>query len=175
MSRTALVMPIPEAEDRFGDLRRRLDPDAAHGLPAHVTVLFPFLPLDQVDDALRRRLKRLFGRQSPFVGVFDRVGRFPATAWLAPVQPAPFVQLMQAVVREFPQCPPSDGEHEALVPHLTLAHGDAALAAQAEQQARALLDRHGAVSAHCARVQLLEDSSGRWQALHEFPLVGHQG
>src|SRR6185312_14804244 len=51
--RTALIVAVPEAETAVGALRREHDSSAALGVPAHVTILFPFLPPERVDqDAL---------------------------------------------------------------------------------------------------------------------------
>jgi 2'-5' RNA ligase len=175
MARSALIIAIAEADRRFGALRQRFDPQAALGVPAHFTVLFPFMPPESIDDDVRRRLKRLFKRQSPFVCQLARVERFPATAYLAPMAPAPFVELTRAVAAEFPDYPPYGGAHEGIVPHLTLAHGDAQAAEAAEQAARGELERNGPITAHCASVRLIEDSSGSWKTLDEFALVGHQG
>ena len=57
---TALVVTVPEAEDAVGAYRSRLDPAAAWGVPAHITVLYPFAPpvrvaavLPAIEDAVR--------------------------------------------------------------------------------------------------------------------------
>jgi 2'-5' RNA ligase len=173
--RSGVVIVIPEAEARFGALRRRFDPQARLGLPAHVTILFPFMPPALVHAPVLRRLELLFQRCSPFHCVFARVERFPSTAWLAPSHAAPFVDLTNAVAREFPQYPPYGGVHATVVPHLTIADGDAGAADSAERELRADLERHGPVSGHCDSVQLLENASGRWRQMHEFPLAGRQG
>lgn len=175
MARSALIIAVPEADTRFGELRRHFDPQVALGVPAHFTVLFPFMPPEQIDDDVRRRLKRLFKRHSPFVCQLARVERFAATAYLAPMAPAPFIELTRAVATEFPAYPPYGGAHEGIVPHLTIAHGDAQAAGVAEQALREDVERHGPLTAHCASVRLIEDSSGRWATLDEFALVGHQG
>ena len=172
---TGLVIVIPEAETRFGALRRKYDAQASQGVPAHVTVLFPFMAPDLVDDAVRRRLVRLFKRHSPFQCRFDRVGRFPATAYLVPMPAGPFVDLTNAVAAEFPDYPPYRGAHAGVIPHLTIADGDAAAADTGEQELRADLERDGPVSAHCGSVRLLENSSGTWRTMHDFALAGHQG
>jgi hypothetical protein len=43
-SESAVVVTFPDTEAVVGDLRQRLDPSATCGAPAHVTVLYPFLP-----------------------------------------------------------------------------------------------------------------------------------
>ncbi len=39
---TALVVPIPEAEEAVAPFRTTLDRAAGLGVPAHVTALYPF-------------------------------------------------------------------------------------------------------------------------------------
>ena len=41
---SAVLVPIPAAERVVSTHRSRLDGAAALGVPAHVTVLFPFVP-----------------------------------------------------------------------------------------------------------------------------------
>jgi 2'-5' RNA ligase len=175
VNQTALVVVIPEAEARVGATRRKYDPQASLGVPAHITVLFPFMQPELVDAEVRRRLKRLFKRCSPFVCHLTAVARFPVTTYLAPAVAAPFIELTQAVVREFPQYLPYGGAHSGVIPHLTVADGDARAADVAERELRADLERNGPITAHCGSVRLLENSTGQWRAMDEFPLVGHQG
>jgi 2'-5' RNA ligase len=175
LSPSGLVIPIPEADARFADLRRRFDAQAALGVPAHITILFPFMPPEQIDEDVHRRLKRLFKRFSPFRCVLSRVERFPQTAYLAPVHPEPFIELTQAVAREFPSYPPYGGAHAGVVPHLTIADGNEQAACDAEALLRADLQAHGPLASQCASVRLLGNASGRWETLGEFALIGHQG
>jgi 2'-5' RNA ligase len=170
--RTALVIAMPEADARFGELRLRYDPQASLGVPAHVTILFPFMPPALVDADVRRRLKLLFEQHAPFACRLARVERFPATTYLAPASAVPFVELTQAVAAAFPDYPPYGGAHAGVVPHLTVADGDAQAADLAERELRAELERNGPVTAQCRSVRLLENSSGRWATLDEFPLAG---
>ena len=169
------MIVIPEAEARFGALRRQFDPQASLGVPAHITILFPFMAPELVDSSVRRRLGILFKRFSPFRCVLNRVERFPATAYLAPAFAGPFVELTTAVAREFPEYPPYGGSHPTVIPHLTIADGDPLAAETVERELRADIERNGAVASHCGSVRLLENSSGRWEQMHEFALVGHQG
>jgi hypothetical protein len=46
-------------------------------------------------------------------------------AYLAPKPSAPFVALTEALVAEFPKFPPFAGEFPTIIPHLTVAHGNA--------------------------------------------------
>lgn len=57
---TALLLRVPGAESAVGRHRGRLDRAAADGIPAHVTVLHPFVPLGDLHEEERYRLERLF-------------------------------------------------------------------------------------------------------------------
>ena len=175
MHQTGLVIVVPEAEARFGALRRKFDPQASLGVPAHITILFPFMAPELIDSTVRRRLSILFKRFSPFRCVLTRVERFPATVYLAPAFAEPFTDLTTAVAREFPEYPPYGGAYSSVVPHLTVADGDTVAAESVERELRADIERNGPVATHCSSVKLLENSSGLWKEMHEFTLVGHQG
>ena len=42
-SESAVIVPVPEAEPAVGGLRAALDRAAVWGVPAHVTLLYPFV------------------------------------------------------------------------------------------------------------------------------------
>jgi len=46
---SALVVLVPEAGALVGRLRQRYDPSAAVGMPAHITLNYPFLPSEPAD------------------------------------------------------------------------------------------------------------------------------
>lgn len=46
-----MIVPVPAAEPLVGALRAELDAHAAVGVPAHVTVMAPFLPAAVLDPA----------------------------------------------------------------------------------------------------------------------------
>jgi 2'-5' RNA ligase len=121
--RTALVALVPEAEQLVQAHRDRHDPTAKTGMPAHVTVLYPWLPVDALDAASLADLDQVLGRVSAFHVTFGEFGRFPRTLWLAPRPAEPFLALTGAVTERWPECPPYGGEFESVVPHLTV--GDA--------------------------------------------------
>ena len=58
--RSGLIIEVPEAEPAVRWHRERLDANAPLGIPAHITVLFPFMPPEMIDAAARTRLEGLF-------------------------------------------------------------------------------------------------------------------
>ena len=132
---SALLVPVPAAEPAVGQHRARLDEAARDGVPAHITVLYPFLPLAGIDEPLLAALGRLFAGHAAFQFVLDKVGWFgEEVVWLGPHDPAPFTALTELAFRAFPSCPPYRGQITEVIPHLTIGHGGGpqALGAAAE-------------------------------------------
>ena len=120
---TALVAFVPEAEEVVGRWRADLDPSAAAGMPAHVTVLFPWLPVDRLTDAELGTLGEIVASVPSFDVALTEFGRFPRTLWLAPRPADPFVRLTLDVERRWPETPAYAGRFPSIVPHLSI--GDA--------------------------------------------------
>jgi hypothetical protein len=132
---TALLLPVPAAEPAVSEHRARLDEAARDGVPAHITVLYPFLPPAGIDETLLASLGGLFAGLATFDFTLDKVGWFgEELVWLGPRDPAPFNALTDLVFAAFPSCPPFGGRHAELIPHLTIgqAGGRQALRAAAE-------------------------------------------
>jgi 2'-5' RNA ligase len=148
----------------------RYDESARLGVPAHITVLFPFMEPAAVSGAVLAALAQLFSSRQPFRFRLGSVGRFPATSYLEPRPAEPFIALTEALVHAYPAFPPFAGEFPSIVPHLTVAHGDEAQAEAASRAVSAALATRGPVESACRSVVLMENSSGRWRRMHEFSL-----
>jgi hypothetical protein len=121
---SGLIVEIPAAEAVVGPYRERLDQSAALGVPAHITVLYPFIPPGQLDAGVLSQLAQLFTAVPRFGFRLDGTDWFgQEVLWLAPSDPAPFRALTQHVVEAFPAYPPYGGDFPDTVPHLTI--GDA--------------------------------------------------
>jgi 2'-5' RNA ligase len=173
---TALLLPVPAAEPAVARHRARLDEAARDGVPAHITVLYPFLPPAGIDEALLATLARLFGGFASFRFTLDKVGWFGQEAvWLGPRDPAPFTALTGLVFTAFPSCPPYGGRHLEVIPHLTIgqAGGLQALAAAAGS-VRSWLP----IEAAATQVSLMAGPPpgspgtppGQWRTIAAFPL-----
>src|SRR3954451_4826007 len=101
--RTALIVEVPEAEPQVGDLRLQHDSSAALGVPAHVTILFPFA---EVEDVEEDALAELFAKFPAFDFELDRVERFDdGLVWLHPEPSLRFSDLTAAVWQRWPDHP----------------------------------------------------------------------
>jgi 2'-5' RNA ligase len=170
MAISAFIIKVPGAESLVGSLRVRFDATPKLGVPAHITVLVPFMDPADITAGVLKKAQSALEPTAAFTFELGSVGRFPATAYLVPEPAAPFVAMTRAIAETFPDFQPYAGEHQGVVPHLTVAHGSAAEADEAAETLRLRLNQGAAVTAQCSSVALIENSSGRWRDLHEFHL-----
>ena len=163
---TAVVVRV-SLPDSLANIRRRHDPTAANGVPAHVTLLFPFIPVASLAPAIRGDLAAIAGSVTPFDVRFASVGRFPGVVYLAPEPAEPFAALTASIVARFPDFPPYAGEHADVVPHLTLTDSPGAPLDAVAGAARHWLPFSRRVS---ALELLMEDGTGHWARHWRIPL-----
>jgi len=173
---SGLVVLVPEADAIVGDLRQARDPAAVDAdVPAHVTVLFPFIPRASLDAAARHALRELFAGVAPFAFRFATVGRFDdTTVYLSPEPAAAFTELTRRVHARWPDRPPYGGAFAEVVPHLTV--GDrlppGAAPALEEEVAERLRTRGPVVGRATAVTLMTADASGRFAVDSAYPLAG---
>jgi 2'-5' RNA ligase superfamily len=156
--RTALIVEVPEAEPQVGALRLEHDSSAARGVPAHITILFPFVDPDVVDD---RALEQLFARFRPFEFALDRVERFDdGVTWLHPEPSLPFVDLTSAVAQRWPDHPPYEGAFDEPIPHLTVSETPIDVHVQLPIASRA----------HAVTLIEEQEATGRWTKRRAYAL-----
>ena len=119
---SALYIEVPAADPLVSPHRLRWD-GAGAVVPAHVTVLYPFLDPAAVSDEVNADLARIASDVAAFDVHFKRVGRFTDAVWLAPHPVEPFAALTDAVAARWPDHPPYGGAFETVVHHLTVADG----------------------------------------------------
>ncbi|MEV4456077.1 2'-5' RNA ligase family protein [Microbispora sp. NPDC049633] len=118
---TALVVEVPSAEPLVRGLRERYGFSPAYGMPAHVSVLYPFLPRERLDDGVLAGLRNLFAARRPFEVAFAKAGRSRGVLHLAPEPDGPVRELTETVGGRWPEAVPyGDG---LAAPHLALAEG----------------------------------------------------
>jgi len=120
---TALLVEVPAADAAVGPYRDILDLAAGWGVPAHLTVLYPFVPPAQLDDEVRSVVADIAATVPAFELTLAGIEWFGADlVWLAPDDPEPLRQLTARVVARFPDHQPYGGEITDPTPHLTVAH-----------------------------------------------------
>jgi 2'-5' RNA ligase len=170
-SESAIVVrvAVPPALER---LRGRWDRAAAAGVPAHVTILYPFMPPGALDAGVRRTLAEIAAADEAFEVRFARVGRFPTAVYLAPEPSEPFNRLTEAIHARFPAFPPYEGAFDEVIPHLTITESVAAPLDVIEHEAAGSLPFERRV----ARLELIvEGSDGWWRSRWRIPLGRRSG
>ena len=138
-------------------LRLQHDRSAALGVPAHVTILYPFLDPVAIDE---RALEELIAGHEAFDFELVSVETFDdGHVYLVPTRPERFVALIDAVWRRWPDHPPYEWAFETVVPHLTISERPLECAIELPIAARA------------DTVTLIEEQAdGRWLSRRRFAL-----
>ncbi|RYH15022.1 MAG: 2'-5' RNA ligase family protein [Alcaligenaceae bacterium] len=171
MPQSALIVRVPEAEPHVSHYREQYDPSAKLGVPAHITVLYPFLPPELINSAILEKVQAAISCETAFPFHLATVGRFPGVVYLNPEPSDPFVSLTRAITQAFPDYPPYRGQHAGTVPHLTAAQtGEPEQGAVAAELHR-LLENLGSIVSSCNELVLIENSTGRWEQMHVFCLA----
>ncbi len=119
---TAILIPIPEAENTVDKYRLRYDPSRYAGIPAHVTLLYPFHDLEAITGDVLRTISDIVSKHSQFQVTISEVEWFDdRVVYLSPRPAERFLALIDDLIRAFPECPPYGGIYETIIPHLCVA------------------------------------------------------
>jgi 2'-5' RNA ligase len=171
-SESALVVLVPEAEALVKAFRDKYDPSAAAGMPAHITLLYPFTPPTEIGAGELESLHNCFARFVPFSYSLAAVRRFPPEVlYLAPEPDQPFRDLTSAISEQYPDRPPYGGKFTDVIPHLTVAQvqNEDDLDRIAEDfavAARGMLP----IAASAVGVAFMDNRAGSWQIRDVYAL-----
>jgi 2'-5' RNA ligase len=170
VTETAVIVSVPAAEPLVGRHRKRLDRAAAWGVPAHVTILYPFVPPPALDDDVLVRLSAAIRSVPRFEARWVAPRWFGEDVlWLAPEPDEPFRALTSAVAGAFPAHPPYGGQFEDVVPHLTV--GDTGTV-EGLREAERQIAPHLPISMQVATAELWSGdyTPHSWQPVTSLPL-----
>jgi 2'-5' RNA ligase len=166
---SALIVPVPEAEPLVGAWREQYDDFARSGVPAHITLLYPFLGPEETATADLGRLEALFALATAAPFRLVAVRRFSrGVLYLAPEPDGFLRELTRRIQALYPDHPPYGGAFEDVIPHLTVA----------QVEDHAVLDEVEAAVAPGLPIAvdpaeawlMIEAEDGRWRAVHVFRL-----
>ena len=157
-------MLVPEAEPVVGDWRLQHTWDGARGMPAHVTLLYPFAPEPDLEAVCA-----LAAGFEPFGFALVAVREWPGVVYLEPEPAAPFAGLTRQLVERFPDHQPYEGAFtvDEVIPHLTVVHTD-----DPPARADAVASVAGSLPIRCDanEIWLMHEVNGRWQRHTPFRL-----
>jgi hypothetical protein len=168
---SVLLVEVPAAEAVVGRHREHLDANALLGIPAHVTVLSPFMPPQMIGPVVLAELEQVFASIRRFHFQLASTGWFgEEVLWLAPTDPAPFHALIDGVYQAFPAYPPFEGRHDVVIPHLTIGHGHPVNELRAAEQS---IQPQLPIEADATTVTLMTEQSagGQWANAATFALA----
>ncbi|OGG13499.1 hypothetical protein A2773_03265 [Candidatus Gottesmanbacteria bacterium RIFCSPHIGHO2_01_FULL_39_10] len=121
MAESVIIVPVLTAEPIVGKWRKKYDPVALHGIPAHITLLYPFLNPAYLTSDILDKLGDIFFKTHKFSFALTRIDTFPGVVYLEPDPKENFIQITQTLVKNFPANPAYSGKYPEIHPHLTLA------------------------------------------------------
>jgi 2'-5' RNA ligase len=157
---SALIVPVPAANALLHDSAREA------GMPAHITLIYPFVPATSIYADTEEALASVFQATPQFAFALSRIGQFPNVVYLRPEPREPFVELSRALVERWPDHPPYGGAYGELLPHLTIAYGSSAPPGLAHALP---------VLATATEVWLMTRTLGSWVPRARFPLGVRRG
>ena len=162
---SALIVPVPSAEPLVGLFRDQYDPAAPAGIPAHITILYPFKPPDAIDQSTIDELRDIFAGVPSFPFTLAAFDRFPDVVYLVPEPAEPFVRLTAAIATRWPDTPPYEGVFDQVIPHLTVAHAeDPTVVAELRRQIEPDLP----LACRAEEAWLMGATGGRWAVEETF-------
>lgn len=163
---SALVVTMEGISPVVDRWRLQYDP-FAQAVPPHVTVLYPFLPLSAIDEAVHADLTALFAAQPSFDAVLAGCARFPTVLYLQPQPSTAFQAMTHRVHHRWPEAPPYGGQFDSVIPHLTVAHSpDADLHARLTDE----IEPHLPLRVEVTEVTLIACGGPEWVEMGRFQL-----
>lgn len=168
-ARSAILVPVPEADAAVGPWRHQYDPAALAGVPAHVTLIVPWVAPQRITGGQLAAVGEVAAATAGWA--FDLVdvawfGR--RVMWLVPQPAEPFKQLTAALAERF-GTPPWAGEFAEVVPHLTVAHAPVGDVASLEPVVKDLLG-HLPITCRARELWVMVPDGDRWEVHARCPL-----
>jgi 2'-5' RNA ligase len=179
---SAVILPLPGAEQSIGDIRRRHTPGGARGLISHVTLLSPFVDPEELDDDAKSKLADAARRFPSFDLTLTDVARFESGVLYLNVSPLDVVrELIARICAAFPKyIPYGRFTPDEVIPHCTLVTGSGfPNGATAEDlsvfdEVDAAIANLLPITCRAQRVTVMTDAPTGWITVGEFGLAdGH--
>ena len=154
------MIPFERVDAAVSRWRRTYTTDGADGMPAHVTLIYPFVDDSQLTAGDLGALRAVLSAFAPFDVCFATFGRFEGPSrvlYLEPDPVRPFADIIDAIAERFPAHPPFGGEFDTVVPHLTVAETDDT---EVFDDAERDVARHLPIATRATEVHLMEHRGG---------------
>jgi 2'-5' RNA ligase len=148
---TAVVIFAPhEVQAIAVPILRQYALDSLIRVPPHITLMFPFVPFEQLDSAAQT-IKSISTDIRPFDVTLSSYDQFPGVIFMQPANPEPIKAVFKQIYDAFPLYPPYGGAFgNDLHPHVTVGE----FKNEAEQRAVWLPD-YAPITFRAERVHLI--------------------
>jgi hypothetical protein len=166
---------MPNTDPVVRPLRRAQGATGDAGMPAHITLLYPFLEGADIDEGVRAALREMFAPYRSFDVAFQRPARADGMLYLPPEPADAFVALHQQIRNTWPRLLPYEGRYGAgYTPHLSIAYGDEGRLDPdgVFGPLEAALEAHLPLRSQARSVWLVVRRDGHWLHQGTFPLQG---
>lgn len=164
-----MLIPVPAATTLRRECTKLLGDVTSEDVPAHITILYPFLPIERLTPDVITALAEIISTQSVLTVRMTAFERFPRLLYLNP-EPNEWVnRLIAGVAARWPETPPYEGAYDP-IPHITLAAGvDEASMATLERR----LSGHLPLTATLDEAWLVIHDGVDWRRHVRFPFTPH--
>lgn len=165
---TALVVPLDESCDGVQSFRSKHVHMPAVAVPPHVSIFYPFYPLEQIDQSIEGQIADAVSIHLPITYSLDGFGVFeePDVLYLRPRPESLFLAFFKQIKRIFPVLSSAfDPPHM----HLTVSHAEKAMSM--DELKDEFLDLKTVtlpIMAKANRLELYEKKDGTWSKTSEY-------
>jgi 2'-5' RNA ligase superfamily protein len=167
LGQTALVVLVPEADPALALVAAQYPHLVRPGLPAHVTVLYPWIPASEIDSAALNRCASLAASVDPTKVSFSAVQVHPGILFLEPDQRHIVNRLSQRAQSCWPSLRPYGGKYPDSPPHVTLALG--AMRNDEIEAIRTLVTSLLPMQSRFDALHVVAFDESGWNGRHRFP------
>jgi 2'-5' RNA ligase len=131
LSTTVMIVAPHDVQAIAVPILRQYAPETLIRVPAHITLLYPFVPVEHLDNACVM-LQEVCAEIPPFEITLSGYDSFPGIAFMKLADPEPIRAVFRRIFEAFPDYPPYGGRFgNELNPHMTVAE----FTSEARQQA----------------------------------------
>lgn len=167
---TGLAIPVPAADALLELVESRHPGTVREGVPAHMSLLYPFVGVAELDDRVTHALSELVAEHEPMPVEFRECYRRGGFVALRPDPIEGLTELTRKTRVRWPDVVPYESAYGEVEPHLTVA-------TRASEETAAMIEREVAdqlpISAELREVWLVV-FEGRWALRGRFEFgAGH--
>jgi 2'-5' RNA ligase len=164
---SALVLPVLPVDPLARPYRKQYTIDGAMGLPAHITILFPFFDQQAWTADNQARLEATAAGIEPFEYQIVGFNRFveKGVLYLEPDNQEMLLSLIHAIATLFPELAPYEGRValDQLIPHISIAFAESGVELdRIETEFRRDIDVSLPWTIKADQIWLVVTSNGQW-------------